>query len=78
MRPSDADTIVRTSQVKLIERLRHRVGGMLDRRIDRREIVDIALLQLDRTLDAGISIGPGIPESTYRHHGGRRKEGTRT
>ena len=71
------DDVVRTSQLDTIERLRHRLAGMWDRSVPIREVIDVAVLQLERGLDAGLSIGPGIPESTYRKPtGGPRKKTT--
>ena len=72
--PSDTDIIVRTSQVELIERLRHRVGGMIDKRPSRRTIVDMALIAFDGSLDAGFSVGDHLTQRTHRPHGGRKKK----
>ena len=76
MKNDRIDAVVRTTEVETIERLRKRLAAIFDRRVDRREVVDVALLQLERSIDAGLPIGPGIPEATFRPHGGRRSNGT--
>ena len=66
--PSDTDKLVRTSNIALVDRLRLRVGGMLDREIKRREIIDQALVAFEGLLDIGFVVGDGITEKTYRPH----------
>ena len=67
--PNPARAIVRTTQIPAIDQLRQMLADMFGRAFTRREALDVAVLQLERWLDAGLPIGPGISEITRR---GRR------
>ena len=69
--------VVRTGEIGSIERLRHTLACMWGRKVDRREAVDVAVLQIERNIHAGLPVAPDIPEITFRKHGGRIKQDPR-